>query len=47
MPGWAEKLSKMTQKAVTKSKYMAEITRINIEISNHESSLKQQISEIG
>ena len=47
MPGWAEKLSKMTQNAVTKSKYMAEITRINIEISNHESSLKQQISEIG
>lgn len=47
MAGWAEKLSKFTQNAVTKSKYMAEITRINIEISNYESNVKQVVSEIG
>ena len=47
MAGWAEKLSKLTQNAVTKSKYMAEITRINIEISNYESDVKQIVNEIG
>lgn len=47
MAGWAEKLSKLTHNAVTKSKYMAEITRINIEISNCESNVKQVLNEIG
>lgn len=47
MSTWADKLSRFTQNAVTKSKSMAEVTRINIEISNYESSLKQLVSEIG
>lgn len=47
MAGWADKLSRLTQNAVNKSKYMAEVTRINIEISNYESNLKQLLNEIG
>lgn len=47
MASWADKLSRLTQNAVNKSKYMAEVTRINIEISNYESNLKQLLNEIG
>lgn len=47
MASWADKLSKLTQSAVNKSKYMAEVTRINIEISNYESTRKQLYGEIG
>ena len=47
MASWTEKLSRMTQSAVSKSKDMAEITRMNIEISNFENSIRQQTAAIG
>lgn len=42
MASWKESMGRMAQTAVAKSKEMAEVTRLNLEISN----LEQQIKEI-
>lgn len=45
--GWGDKLNQMTKSAVSKSKEMAEITRLNMEISNNEQKVKELAAQIG
>lgn len=44
---WGDKLNQMTKSAISKSKEMAEITRLNMEISNHEQRIKELAAQIG
>ena len=45
--GWGDKLNQITKSAVSKSKEMAEITRLNIENSNSEQKIKELAAQIG
>lgn len=47
MASWKENMSRMAQSAVAKSKEMAEITRLNMEISNLEQKLRENYSKLG
>lgn len=47
MGNWGQKLSKMTQSAITKSKEMAEVTRLNMEINTLEQNMKDIHMKIG
>lgn len=47
MANWGEKLNKMTQSAITKSKEMAEVTRLNMEISTLRQNLKELYENVG
>lgn len=47
MANWGEKLNKMTQSAITKSKEMAEVTRLNMEISTLKQNLKELYANVG
>lgn len=47
MANWGEKLNKMTQSAITKSKEMAEVTRLNMEIGNLKQNLKDLYTKTG
>lgn len=47
MAGWSEKLNKMTQSAISKSKEMAEVTKLNMEISTLTQNLKEVQTQIG
>ena len=47
MAGWGEKLNKMTQTAISKSKEMAEITRLNVEINTFNQNLKEIATQVG
>lgn len=47
MASWGEKMGRMAQNAVAKSKEMAEITRLNVEISNLEQSLRDNYIQLG
>lgn len=45
--GWGDKLNQITKSAVSKSKEMAEITRLNMEISGNEQKIKELAAQIG
>lgn len=45
--GWGDKFNQITKSAVSKSKEMAEITRLNMEISNHEQKIRELAAQIG
>ena len=45
--GWSDKLSQITKSAVSKSKEMAEITRLNLEINSNEQEIKELAARIG
>lgn len=45
--GWGDKLNQMTKSAVSKSREMAEITRLNMEISNQEQKIKELAAQLG
>ena len=45
--GFFDKLGSMAQSAVDKSKELAEITKLNLSISNSENKIKEIKSEIG
>lgn len=45
--GWGDKFNQITKSAVSKSKEMAEITRLNMEISNNEQKLKELAVQVG
>lgn len=47
MANWGQKISKMTQSAITKSKEMAEVTRLNMEINTLEQNMKDVYTKIG
>lgn len=47
MAGWGDKFSRMTQSAVSKSKELAEITKLNLNISNSEEEIKAVHRNIG
>lgn len=47
MASWKENVSRMAQNAMVKSKEMAEITRLNVEISNLEQKLRENYSKLG
>lgn len=47
MAGWKESVGRFAQSAVTKSKEMAEITRLNMEISNQEQRLRELYGKLG
>lgn len=47
MANWGEKLNKMTQSAITKSKEMAEVTRLNMEINTLQQNLKELYANVG
>lgn len=47
MASWRESIGRMAQNAVAKSKEMAEITRLNIEISNLEQRVKENYIQLG
>lgn len=47
MANWTEKFNRVTQTAISKSKEMAEITRLNMEISNFTQSRKEIYMQIG
>jgi len=44
---WGDKFNQMTKSAISKSKEMAEITRLNMEISNYEQKIKELATQIG
>lgn len=45
--GWSDKLNQITKSAVSKSKEMAEITRLNLEINSNEQEIKELAARIG
>ena len=45
--GWGDKLNQITKSAVSKSKEVAEITRLNMEISSNEQKIKELAAQIG
>ena len=45
--GWGDKLNQITKSAVSKSKEMAEITRLNMENSSSEQKIKELAVQIG
>lgn len=45
--GWGDKFNQLTKSAVSKSKEMAEITRLNMDISNNEQKLKELAVQVG
>ncbi len=47
MATWSEKFNKVTQTAISKSKEMAEVTRLNMEISTYTQSLKELYIRVG
>lgn len=47
MGSWSSKFNKITQSAVSKSKELAEITRINMEINSTEQKLQSAYTELG
>lgn len=47
MSNWSEKFSKVTQTAISKSKEMAEVTRLNMEISTYTQNLKELYAQAG
>lgn len=47
MAGWGEKFNKMTQTAISKSKEMAEVTRLNMEINTYNQNIKDISTKIG
>ena len=47
MAGWKESVGRFAQSAVSKSKEMAEITRLNMEISNQEQRLRELQGKLG
>ena len=47
MGTWSSKFNKITQSAVSKSKELAEMTRINMEISSTEQKLQSAYTELG
>lgn len=47
MAGWSEKFNKMTQSAISKSKEMAEVTKLNMEISTLMQNLKEVQIQVG
>lgn len=47
MASWKENMSRMAQNAMAKSKEMAEITRLNMEISNLEQKLRENYIKLG
>ncbi len=47
MANWGEKFNRMTQSAITKSKEMVEVTRLNTEISALGQNLKELYSKAG
>lgn len=47
MANWGEKLGRVTQAAISKSKEMAEVTRLNVEISTYTQSMKDLYTQVG
>lgn len=47
MAGWKESVGRFAQSAVSKSKEVAEITRLNMEISNQEQRLRELHNQLG
>lgn len=47
MAGWKESMSRFAQSAVSKSKEMAEVTRLNMEISNLEQRIRERQQTLG
>lgn len=47
MANWGEKFSKVTQAAISKSKEVAEVTRLNMETSTYTQRLKTLYSQVG
>lgn len=47
MAGWGEKLNKMTQTAISKSKEMAEVTKLNMEINSFNQNIKEIYNKVG
>lgn len=47
MANWGEKFSRATQAAISKSKEMAEVTRLNVEISTYTQNMKDLYTRIG
>ncbi len=47
MANWRDNFSKMTQSAITKSKEMAEVTRLNMEISTQTQKVKELYAQAG
>ncbi len=45
--GWGDKFNQLTKTAVSKSKEVAEITRLNMEISSSEQKMKELAAQIG
>jgi len=45
--GWGDKLNQITKSAVSKSREMAEITRLNMEISSKEQKIRELAAQIG
>lgn len=47
MASWTEKLNQMTQSAISKSKEVAGVTKLNLEISSLNQNIKNIQTEIG
>ncbi len=47
MANWSEKFNKMTQSAISKSKEVAEVTKLNLEISGFNQDLKELYTKAG
>ena len=47
MANWSEKFNKMTQSAISKSKEVAEVTKLNLEISGFNQDLKEIYTKAG
>ena len=47
MASWSEKLNQMTQSAISKSKEMAGVTKLNVEIGTLNQNLKNIYTEVG
>lgn len=47
MSGWTEKINAFTQGAVNKSRELAEIAKLNLEIGNEEAVIRQAKADIG
>ena len=47
MAKWGEKFSRATQAAISKSKEMAEVTRLNVEISTYTQNMKELYTQVG
>lgn len=45
--GWGDKLNQMTKSTISKSKEIAETTRLNMKISNYEQKIKELATQIG